>query len=132
MANEPFGQTVTGWHQLSTSLEANAADLSHLESRRVRLAELFKLAQDLNSQQAALTASKQEVTKRLQEVLDEGRKIATFLRVGVKQHYGRRSEKVVEFGLRPFRGLRRPAEPQTPSTNGAGAPASSSPSNPRN
>jgi hypothetical protein len=114
MARETYGETLTGWQELATSLEANTADLQHLEAHRARLTELLKRAQALGSQQAALTASKQEASKELLDVIAEGRKLATFLRVGVKQRYGTRAEKLVEFGLQPFRGRRRPAAAEPP------------------
>jgi hypothetical protein len=116
MPNETVGQTLSGWQELTSSLTNNTNEIPHLEGHRARLGDLLKQAQDLSTQQAALTASKQEVSKKLQGVVDEGRKIATFLRVGIRQHYGTRAEKLVEFGLRPFRGRRRPAEgdPSTP------------------
>src|SRR5436309_955379 len=84
-------ETLSGWQELASSLSANAADIPHLEGHRTQLADLLKQAQDLTTQQAALTASKQEVSKKLQGVMDEGKKIATFLRVGVRQHYGTRA-----------------------------------------
>ena len=101
------GQTLSGWQELTSSLSANSADIPHLEGHRTHLADLLKQAQDLTTQQAALTANKQEVTKKLQEIMDEGKKVASFLRAGVRQRYGRRAEKLIEFGLRPFRGIRR-------------------------
>jgi hypothetical protein len=114
MARETYGETLTGWQELAASLEVNASDFPHLETQRQRLAELLKQAQLLSSQQAALTASKQDVSKQLLAVIDEGRKLATFLRVGIRQRYGTRAEKLIEFGLRPFRGRRRPAETEPP------------------
>jgi hypothetical protein len=57
--------------------------------------------------------------------MDEGRKLATYLRVGVKQNYGNRSEKLVEFGLRPLRTRRKssatPPPPATPTPTAPGA-----------
>ena len=116
MANETYGETLNGWQELATSLAANAGDVPHLEAHRARLAELLRQAQDLTTQQAALTASKQETSRKLLGVVLEGRKIATFLRAGVKQHYGSRAEKLIEFKLRPFRGRRRSTEAQPPAT----------------
>ncbi|MFL6232716.1 MAG: hypothetical protein ACJ76N_06245 [Thermoanaerobaculia bacterium] len=112
------GETLSGWQELASSLSANAAEVPHLEGHRTRLADLLKQAQDLTTQQAALTASKQEVSKKLQGVMDEGKTVASFLRAGVRQHFGKRAEKMVEFGMRPFRGLRRKTEtdPSTPET----------------
>jgi hypothetical protein len=64
------------------------------------------------AQQAALAASKQEESKRQRKLLVEGRKLATFMRNGARRRYGDDSEKLVEFGLLPFRGRRRPPEEQ--------------------
>jgi hypothetical protein len=122
MANETYGETFTGWQDLTTSLAANASDLPHLDAHRARLAELLKSAQDLTARQAALTASKQEISKQLLDVVGEGRKLAAFLRAGVKQHYGNRAEKLVEFRLRPFRGRKR-TEPDAGSPDPEPAPA---------
>jgi hypothetical protein len=61
-----------------------------------------------------MEATKQEATKRLQAVLVEGRKLATFLRSGVKQRYGDRSEKLVEFGLAPVRPKAKATAEQKP------------------
>ena len=134
MANGTSGETLSGWQDLTASLAANSAELPHLEGHRTRLVELLRQAQELANQQAALTASKQETSKQLQGLISEGRKIATFLRVGVKQHYGNRAEKLIEFRLRPFRSSRsRPAElkppttePQPPATTPSTPPASNS------
>lgn len=99
-----------GWIGLAAGLEANEADLPHLDTQRQKLTEVMAKAQELLARQAAQAAAKQETTKQLQELIDQGLKLATFLRAGVKQHYGTRSEKLVEFHLQPFRG-RRPAPP---------------------
>jgi hypothetical protein len=123
MARETYGETLMGWQGLAASLEVNTADLQHLEAHRARLAELLKRAQALSSQQAALTASKQEVSKELLGVIAEGRKLATFLRVGVKQQYGTRAEKLIEFGLQPFRGRRRPAATEPPAEEKKSTPS---------
>ncbi len=68
-----------------------------------KLNVLLGQARDLTAQQASLTASKQEVSKRLTAVLREVQFLRTFLDAGIREHYGNRSEKLVEFGLQPFR-----------------------------
>jgi hypothetical protein len=132
MSNETVGETLSSWHDLKRSLADNSGDLPHLETHGNLLGDLLTQAQDLTAQQAALTASKQEISKRLQGIITEGRKLATFLRVGVRQHYGNRAEKLVEFGLQPLRSRRRTAKtesptPGTPSPAPGTAPAPSSP-----
>ncbi|HEX7186126.1 MAG TPA: hypothetical protein VF756_30145 [Thermoanaerobaculia bacterium] len=112
MAREPkYGLTFNGWERLDKKLETYMADFPHLEAPRLRLREMIALGAELVAQQALHTAGKQEATQRLQELLAEGRKLVTFLRTGVKQHYGNRSEKLAEFDLQPFRGRKSRATP---------------------
>lgn len=92
---------------VSKSLSANATELWQLDASRGRLDTILSEGRALVVQQASLTASKQEVSKRLAELVDEGRKLLTFLRTGIKLHYGNKSEKLPEFGLQPFRGYKR-------------------------
>ncbi|MFL6263644.1 MAG: hypothetical protein ACJ76Y_28455 [Thermoanaerobaculia bacterium] len=121
MAREPqYGVTLNGWERLLASMEANAQDFPQLETYRVQLKAKLDTAREASANQAAMEATKQEATKRLQAVLVEGRKLATFLRSGVKQRYGDKSEKLVEFGLAPARPKARAPEavksPPTPPT----------------
>ena len=132
MARDRNGIAQSTWQHLSTSLAANSKDLPHLDGHRTRLAEVLTQAEDLTAQQAALRASKQEASKKLAQLMGEGRKLATFLRVGVKQHYGNRAEKLVEFGLQPLRTRHKAAAvpPTTPPTPEKPTPATPSTGNP--
>jgi uncharacterized membrane protein YccC len=128
MARDPqYGVTLNGWDRLLDPLEANAQDFPHLEAQRQELVAIRAEAREVSAEQAAMAAAKQERTKRLQTLLVEGRKLATFLRNGIRQRYGNRSEKLVEFDLKPFRGRPRPAaEPAKP----APPPPPPAPTNP--
>ena len=120
--SKSFGEVAAHWGQLSSGLKANAADLPHLEGHRVQLEAIVTQAQDVLSQQKAQTASKQDLSRQVEALLDQGSKIASFLRHGVKQHFGNRSEKMVEFDLLPFRGRPQTAKPPVITTK-APAPA---------
>jgi len=112
MARDPkYGVTLNGWERLLVAFEANAGDFPQLESYRAQLAEMLGKLKEAAAQQAALAASKQEESKRLRKLLTEGRKLATFMRNGARRRYGDDSEKLVEFGLLPFRGRSRKAKP---------------------
>jgi hypothetical protein len=89
------------------ALAANAPELPHLEPKRLRLNDVLVEVRSLTAEQASLTARKQEVSKRLAELMQEGVTLVAFLDLGVKQQYGNRAEKLVEFGLQPFRGRPR-------------------------
>lgn len=98
----------------NAAVAANAADLPHLEPKRLRLSEVLVDARSLLAEQASLAARKQETTKRLAELMQEGKTLVAFLNVGVRQHYGSRSEKLAEFGMQPFRGRRRNPPEESP------------------
>ncbi|HEV7504698.1 MAG TPA: hypothetical protein VGS07_07295 [Thermoanaerobaculia bacterium] len=105
MGNETTYSGVLGeLGRLGSALSANAADLPHLEGPRGRLDQIYGEAQQVAQQQAALTATKQEASKRLKVLLVEGKRVANGLSRFLKEHYGTRSEKLTEFGLKPFRG----------------------------
>jgi hypothetical protein len=103
MPRENYAITVDTWRRLGYGLEANAGDYPHLEGHRLKLDEMTERANTLLTRRNALDAEKQAVTTELQTLLEEGRKVATFLRLGMKEIYGNRSEKLIEFGIRPFR-----------------------------
>jgi hypothetical protein len=110
MAREPkYGITLNGWERLLASLEANGQDFPQFESYRTQLKAMLTAARETSAQQAAMAATKQEASKRLQAMLADGRKLANFLRNGVRQRYGNRAEKLVEFDLKPLRSKARTA-----------------------
>jgi hypothetical protein len=114
--------------RFSASLAANSSELAHLEGMRLRFEKLVSEAQAIAQQQAALVASKQQASKRLQELLTEGLRSATGLERLLQEFYGLRAEKLAEFGLQPFRGRRRKEtpddEPETPEPEAPGTTAS--------
>ncbi|HYG62695.1 MAG TPA: hypothetical protein VEL74_08945 [Thermoanaerobaculia bacterium] len=110
-------------YQLAKSLEANTSQIPHLESSRFRLQRMLEELRELMTEQDRLQARKQEVTRRIQDLEEQSGKLAAFLKVGIKEHYGTRSERLVEFGLQPFRGRRREtpeaplSDPEAPGRN---------------
>jgi len=122
--------------RLVAALTANAAELPHLEGVRARLEKTLAEAQEVAKQQAALAASKQEASKQLRRLIGEGNRVAALMRVGIKEHYGPREEKVAEFGLQPFRGRKvktSPAkpDPQASTPEQPETPTVPAPSNPK-
>lgn len=103
--------------QLNAALAANTADLGHLEGSRELFEALVIHAQELNQEQAALKATKQQASRQLESVLTKGLRMANILRLGVKAHYGIESEKLAEFGMQPFRGRKVALAPAPGSEN---------------
>jgi hypothetical protein len=96
-------------HRLN-ALEVNINELQHLDSRRLKLQEIHKAAIVAFQDQSAATAAKQDASRRLEDLLSEGQTVMTFLSAGIREHYGKDSEKLAEFKLQPFRGRRASAE----------------------
>jgi hypothetical protein len=109
--SKSFGEVVKHWGLLSSGLADNAIDLAHLEGHRIELQSIVTQALGLLTEQKIQTASKQDLSRRVEDLVDQGSKIASFLRLGVKTRYGTRSEKLVEFDLLPFRGKARAVKP---------------------
>jgi hypothetical protein len=104
MVERRYMNRINGWAQVIAGVTGNAGEAAPLEPGVVQLRELHKQAADLSAQQASLTAAKQECTKKLKQALREGDALADFLRTGARAQFGPESEKMVEFGMRPFRG----------------------------
>jgi 23S rRNA maturation mini-RNase III len=106
---------------LSTTMEANKDLLADLEPLRLKFVGIVTQSLNIRKQQVAFQASKQESSKQLQKLLTEGQAMANVLRTAVKSHFGPREEKIVEFGLQPFRGRKVKAATEEPT------PASTTP-----
>lgn len=121
-----YMNVVNGWDKMDTAVTANRQQLPHLEINLPGLRERSQRARSLYAQYAAMMAAKQEIWKELQQVLEQGNAVMKFLREGVKVHYGKRNEKLVEFGVQPFRGIKRkPAQKPTAPETSAPTPDSS-------
>ena len=117
MANNPssYGEFLREGERFAQGIAANAEELPHLELFREPLQGLLDAVRNLTTQQGVAAAEKQEITRQLREAFLSGTKLLAFMRKGVQQTYGTQGEKLVEFGLVPFRSrLRRPAPAAQP------------------
>jgi hypothetical protein len=103
MAGKPYPVIQKNLELRKKAVEANRQELPHLEESLVKIDGVLSDAKNLTAEQASLTAAKQKVSKRLAERMREGESVMAFVDTCVRQHYGNRSEKLVEFGLQPFR-----------------------------
>lgn len=105
--------------RLRDALNTNSDNLDYLEGGRAKLDKLLQDLEEAVSQQASLIAAKQETSKRVKELIRQGKRLASVMHAALKEHYGIRSEKLAEFGLQPFRGRARKApESEAPEVNG--------------
>jgi hypothetical protein len=102
------------WEETTTAIAANAADLPQADIPRAALEKLTEELRKIVVEQKLFQRQKQETSLRKAEIHSEGSKLATVLRVLVKQHYGNRSEKLVELGVQPLRRRVRKATATVP------------------
>ena len=123
------GEIIQELQNLADTMAAYIQEVPHLAAPRDQLAGLLSQMGPIITLQADLAAQRQEASKRLRELLTEARRLGTFLRVGLKEHYGPRSEKLTTFKLQPFRGRKtaKPDEPANPPSPALTAPESQAP-----
>ncbi len=114
-AKSHYGGLLIEREKIQRSLANNVDELKHLESPCAKLEGMLEEIGRLRAEQNLLQARKQEATLRIQELLEQTGKLVTFIKTGIKEHYGHTNEKLTEFGIQPFRGRRREAkaEPET-------------------
>ena len=56
----------------------------------------------LYAEHAALAATRQTITQDMQRLIEEGDQTFRMLREALKDHYGKRNPKLVEFGIDPL------------------------------
>jgi hypothetical protein len=117
-----YADHIKEWEELTAKLAAMAAELPQLELQRTALEKFLAQARDLTLQQADFQASKQKISVQLRTAMTEGMKVATALRVNLKQIYGNRSEDLVKFGIQPFRSRARKVTPAPDPAGGSSAP----------
>lgn len=103
MARTSIPDVQYDWENLGAAYRNNAPDLVGLDPLAGELDLVLTELRGLTKQQATLKAAAQQATKEIADRVARGRLLATRLRNGVKAHYGTRTEKVLEFGVRPFR-----------------------------
>ncbi len=104
-----YSDHIGHWASLLAAILENEGNLPHLAIPRDQLQAFLTEARGLLAAQAAQAAAKQQTSRRLEEVVNLGSKLATSLRVSIKVVYGNRSEKLTEFHMQPFRGRTRSA-----------------------
>ncbi len=104
MPNKSFADTITEWEKLLATVAANKDDLQSLDNFRQQLEAEVATARTANLRQSAALAEAQQATRDVEGSLQRGHDLADKVRFGIKARYGKRSEKLTEFGLKVFRG----------------------------
>jgi hypothetical protein len=136
MHNASFSDHMASWDRLGRAVANNASDLPHLQHEREALARARREAEEARQRQAVARAAAQQATRDLEAAMASAHEAATRLRSGLWGHYGRKSNTLIEFGMRPYaparqreiapprwgtlpqRGPEPPSPPATPERDG--------------
>ncbi len=110
MPRDSRAEFIIDTKQLISAYIKNIALLPGLDAVHGELAPLVSELEDLGILQDAQTAAVQQTTKDIDDRMSRAKLLVTRMRNGVKLHLGTRTEKVIEFGIRPFR--KRKPEPK--------------------
>lgn len=97
------GDIVLQWEKLVAALKANPQVLVAVEPLLQEFEALLAEIRVLVVQQTAQTAVVQQTSKDIEERVKRGTVVATRMRNAARAVFGTRTEKVIEFGVRPFR-----------------------------
>lgn len=126
MGDSTYDASFAEWRRILKPLTQENGGIPHLNGHVIRLVEVLAQVEEVGGQQRSLAAAKQEMSQQLKVLVVEGRKIAAFLKSGLREHYGRKAEKLTEYGLQPFRG-NKAAKPEESVELDPPSPASSTP-----
>ena len=102
MAEVPdYMKRVVGWDLTTTQVGEREADLGHLLAHSAQLEGIAEQFKERSSRYKALLATKLELSQEMQELFRQGEALVSFIRTGVRQHYGANSDQLVAFGLVP-------------------------------
>jgi hypothetical protein len=115
--HRPTSQTeiVAAWERMLTAAAEHSENLGDDQPTLDKLQGYVEEAKALFAAQEKATADRQEASKGLLRVLRAGARVATVLRFIFRDRLGYDNERLVQFGVRPFRGVFRASKPKAPS-----------------
>lgn len=131
MPKRSLGQHLGIWDRLVAAAMNNIRDLTVARQAVEDLKQAVVEIRELSERQTALRAAAQQMTRDLEAAKERANRAAVQVNQGVLAAYGSQSEKLAEYGLRPWRPRRRKAVPEDPQAGGSAAPAEKKPRKPR-
>ena len=103
MPKTSMAGTQSAWENLLAGVDANRADLPHLEGYSTQLDTQLKDLKAELVRRSALQAEVLRSTRTITELLKSGRDLASRIAYALRAQYGHDGDKLVEFGVKPTR-----------------------------
>jgi chromosome segregation ATPase len=108
MPRTRIAQTIGDWEKLTHVVTPETtAGSPYLEQAHAKLQRFLDEVTRLHAERAEHQARKQAATRRINEVVEEGRRLASNIRRVLKVELGIDNEELTRFGIQPFRGRKR-------------------------
>jgi hypothetical protein len=100
MSRDGLDSILARWERLLAAAEANRKDVPYLKACRVQLGAEMDYVKALRDRKSALQAEIRQATQDLRVFVGRGKDLASRIEAGARAHYGIRSEKLTEFGIK--------------------------------
>lgn len=133
MASRAFKVKLGEWQVLYDNLTPRLPDMPHLTTDHTSLATVLGQARDLENRQELANSALRDVNQQRRDILQEGNDLQSRLSSGLRGSLGSKSEKLIEFGVkpRPRKARRRSSKSATDGGSGNGTGTTPTPSPPQ-
>jgi hypothetical protein len=114
-----FAKKITEWELLSANLRPHLAEMPFLQGLVDELDALIAQARALDSEQELVRGRLQVIVHKRQEAEKQGERLRGRATAHLKGSFGFASDDLVQFGVRPVKGVRGPRKTksvETPTT----------------
>lgn len=106
-----YADFITDWERLLQAVDNNGNTLPDISGQVTALSAVLAEVRSVGARQDYHRAGLRGETRRLRELLTDGRDSALRIRAAIRSHLGPRQEKLAEFRI-PVLGRNRPASTQ--------------------
>jgi hypothetical protein len=112
-------ERIARWKVIATGLIPLLPEMPHLSALHAELNGIISRSEELDARHEALKAETREVNRIREEQATTGDDLRNRLGAAIRTLYGFKSEKLIEFGLKPRRVRGRDKQPRTSRRSGA-------------
>ncbi|MEA2604770.1 MAG: hypothetical protein QOF89_5762 [Acidobacteriota bacterium] len=105
-------ERIARWKVIAAALKPLLAEMPHLMTLHTQLEDVIARSEVLDARIEALKAESQEINRTREELATTGDDLRNRLGAAVRTVHGFRSERLIEFGLKPRRTRGRDRKPR--------------------
>lgn len=103
MPKRSYAHYVADWERLLVAVDANKEDLAALGEMPAQLTAALESLKGALSRQDDAVSQYRGTTRVIQGAVKQGSELANRLRDGLRMTYGKKDDKLLQYGLQPLR-----------------------------